>query len=82
MRKAATKILLETHVNSIYGKSYQNDRKYSNIKFATTHNVLAKYTAHSNFQSFEIFGENLIQLEMAKSTVKLIRPLFLGVIIY
>ncbi len=49
-----------------------------NVKLVTNENVLNKLTKKSNFKGVNIFHENLIAAHMEKTTVKLYKPIYLG----
>ncbi len=64
--------------NSVFGKTMENVRNRINVKLVTNENALNKLTKKSNFKGTNIFHENLIAVYMEKTTVKLNKPIYLG----
>lgn len=70
--------------NSIYGKALENKKKQSDIKLVNKWHT--RYGAKSlicrpNFKSVKIFNENLVAIELNKLSVKMDRPMIIGVAI-
>jgi hypothetical protein len=65
-------------VNSIYGKSIQNNRKHVNIKLALNQNQAKRWVSKPNYETFTIMNQNKAIIKMKKSTVKLDRPIYIG----
>ncbi len=64
--------------NSVFDKTMENVRNRINVKLVTNENALNKLTKKSNFKGVNIFHENLIAVHMEKTTVKLCKPIYLG----
>ena len=65
-------------VNSLFGKSIENKRKYSNIKVALNHNQLIKGLRNPLFDEFMILDQNKAFLKCRKTKVMMDKPIFLG----
>src|SRR5436190_19901966 len=64
-------------LNSLFGKSIENQRKYSNIKLIHE-NRLEKYVAKTHFKESKAFENGLHAVHLNKVTVKLDKPKYLG----
>ncbi len=56
----------------------ENLRKHVDVKLVTSKKGLHKLSAKPNFNTFKIFNENLIAVNMRKAKLKLNRPIFVG----
>ncbi len=64
--------------NSVFGKTMENIRNRDNVKLVTNERALGKLVKKPNFKSANIFSENLIAIHMEKTTVKLNKPIQIG----
>ena len=64
--------------NSVFGKTMENIRKRVNVKLVTNENALNKLAKKPNYKEVNIFHENLIAVHVEKTTVKLNKPIYLG----
>ncbi len=64
--------------NSVFGKTMENVRNRVNVKLVTNKKACNKLTKKSNFKSVNISHENLIAVHMEKTTVKLNKPIQIG----
>ncbi len=64
--------------NSVFGKTMENVRNRVNVKLVTNEKALGKLAKKVNFKSANIFNENLIVVHMEKTTVKLDKPIQVG----
>src|SRR5436190_12090128 len=64
-------------LNSLFGKSIENQRKYSNIKLIHE-NRLEKYVAKTTFKESKSFENGLHAVHLNKVTVKIDKPKYLG----
>ena len=64
--------------NSVFGKTMENVRNRVNVKLVTNEKACNRLTKKSNFKSVNIFHENLIAVHMEKTTVKLNKPIQIG----
>ncbi len=64
--------------NSVFGKTMENVKNRINVKLVTNEKVLNKSVKKSNYEGVTIFHENLVAVHMEKSTVKLYKPIYLG----
>lgn len=82
MRRSATnafeKNFFKLMVNSFFGKTCENVRKYRDIKLATTEERVRKLTSKPSLQGFKIFHEKLAAVELARTSVKLNKPRYIG----
>ena len=54
-------------INSIYGKTVQNDRKHRDNKFVTTEATRNKSASEPNYHSTECISKHLLVMEMKKT---------------
>ena len=65
-------------INSIYGKTVQNDRKHRDIKLVTTEAKRNKLASEPNYHSTKCISKDLLVMEMKKTEVKMNKPIYLG----
>ena len=65
-------------INSIYGKTVQNDRKHRDIKLVTTEAKRNKLASEPNYHSTKCISKHLLVMEMKKIEVKINKPIYLG----
>ena len=65
-------------INSIYGKTVQNDRKHSDIRLVTTEAKRNKFASEPNYDSTKCISKNLLVMEMKKTEVKMNKPIYKG----
>lgn len=68
----------KNQVNSIFGKTLQNCRKYKNIRLVNDAKKHEKLVAKPNYKTSIIINENLVAVAMNKTKVKMNRPLYVG----
>ena len=67
--------------NSVFGKTMESLRKIINVHLVKgTHikNKLRKLIAKPSFNAFKVFNENVVAVHMYKDTLKLNRPIYVG----
>ena len=64
--------------NSVFGKTMENVRNRVNVKLVTDEKSVGKLVKKANFKSVNIFDENLIAVHMEKTTVRLNKPIQIG----
>ena len=64
--------------NSVFGKAMENVRNHRAIKLVTSDKRRKQLVSESNYHSHEIFSNHLMAIEMKKTWVKMIKPLYLG----
>ena len=64
--------------NSVFGKTMENVRKHRNIKLVTTDGKRNKLVSEPNYHTTKRFSEKLSAIEMKKTTVKMNKPIYLG----
>ena len=64
--------------NTVFGKTMENVRNRINVKLVTNEKALNKLVKKSNYKGVNTFHENLVAVHMEKSTVKLHKPIYLG----
>ena len=64
-------------INSIYGKTVQNDRKNRDIKLVTTDCKRNKLASEPNYHSTKCISKHLLVMEMKKTEVKMNKPIYL-----
>ena len=64
--------------NSVFGKTMENIRNRIDVKLVTEEKELEKLVKKPNFDRINIFTEDLVAVHMKKSTIKLNKPIYLG----
>ncbi len=64
--------------NSVFGKTMENVRNRVNVKLVTNKKALNKLVKKVNFKRVNEFHESLMAVHMEKTTVKLNKPIYLG----
>lgn len=64
--------------NAIFGKTLENKRKHKTIKLVTDPKKLQKLVQTPNFRTSVIINENIVAVFMKKTSVKMDRPLYVG----
>ena len=67
--------------NSVFGKTMENIRNRVNVKLVSTKEKLKKLVAKPNFRSCKIFNENLVSVNMKKTSLTMDKPVYLGMCI-
>ena len=65
-------------INSIYGKTVQNDGKHRDIKLVTAEYKRNKLASESNYHSTKCISKHLLVMEMKKTEAKMNKPIYLG----
>ena len=81
-RKEATnetdKYLFKLLINATYGKTMENMRKRFKIRIITNEKDFLKYVSKSTYIANRKFGKNLVAIHEKKETVKLNKPIYVG----
>ncbi len=64
--------------NSVFGKTMENVRNRVSVKLVTDKESLNKLVRKPNFEKVTEFDENLVAVHMKRTTVKLCKPIYLG----
>ena len=80
-KTAFEKSFFKLMVNSFFGKSCENVRKYKDIKLVTSEDRQRKLTSKPDFHSFKIFHSHLSAIQLNRGTVKLFKPRYVGLAI-
>ena len=64
--------------NCLLGKTMENVRNHRDIKLVTSDKKRKRLVSEPNYHSHKNFSEHLMSIEMKKTTVKMIKPLYLG----
>ena len=67
--------------NSVFGKTMENIRNRVDVKLVNNKNKLRKLVAKPNFKSCKIFNENLVSVHMKKTSLTMVKPVYLGMCI-
>ena len=67
--------------NSVFGKTMENIRNRVDVKLVNTEEKLRKLAAKPNFRSRKIFSENLVSVHMKKTSLTMVKPVYLGMCI-
>ena len=82
MRKGATndfeKDFFKLMNNSVFGKTMENIFKRINVELVTSPKRMRKISAKPNFQSFKIFNEDLVAVNMKKTNLVFNKPTYVG----
>ena len=65
-------------INSIYGKTVQNDRNHRDIRLVTTEAKRNKLASEPSLVSTKCISKDLLIMEMKKTEVKINKPTYLG----
>ncbi|XP_052765064.1 uncharacterized protein LOC128206548 [Mya arenaria] len=63
---------------SVFGKTMENVRRYKAIEIIHTKKRLDKVTAKPTYKDTTILNEDLVAVELYKSTVNLVKPIYCG----
>ena len=64
--------------NSVFGKTMENIRKHRDIKLVTIDKKRSKLVSEPNYHTINLISKDLSIIEMKKTTVKMIKPIYLG----
>jgi hypothetical protein len=64
--------------NSVFGKTIENVRNRVDIRLVNNVKKWNKLAKKHNFESATIFSEHLVAIHMRRTSVKLIKPIYLG----
>ena len=64
--------------NSVFEKTMENVRKHRDIKLVATDKRRNQSVSEPNYHTRKWFSENLLAIEMKKTKVKMIKPVYLG----
>ena len=64
--------------NSVFGKTMENVRNRVDIKIVNDEKKWNKLAKKHNYKSVTIFSENLVAVHMRRTSVKLTKPIYLG----
>ena len=64
--------------NSVFGNTMENVRKHRDIKLVTTDKRRNQLVSEPNYHTTKWFSENLLAIEMKKTKVKMIKPVYIG----
>ena len=67
--------------NSVFGKTMENIKNRVNVKLVNTEEKLRKLVSKPNYRSRKIFSENLVSVHMKKTSLTMIKPVYLGMCI-
>ena len=64
--------------NAVFGKSMEQVRNHRDIRLVTTDKKRCQLVSERNYRTTKRFSEDLIAIEMKKTEIKMIRPIYLG----
>ena len=67
--------------NAVYGKTMENVRKHKTIKLVNDDTKRNKLVSEPNFHTTKWFLEDLLATETKKTSVKMNKPIYLGLAI-
>ena len=65
--------------NSVFGKTMENVRNHRDIKLVTSDKRRERLVSEPSYHSHKNFSNSLIAIEMKKTWVKMVNPLYLGI---
>ena len=68
--------------NSVFGKTLDNIRNRVDIRLITSNKVAQKLAVKPNYDCCTIFDENLVVVDMKKTKLYFINPIYLGISIH
>ena len=67
--------------NSVFGKTMENIRNRVDVRLVNTKEQLKKLVAKPNYRGRKIFSENLVSVLMKRTSLKMNKPVYLGMCI-
>ena len=67
--------------NAVYGKTMENVRKHRIIKLVNNNTKRTKLVSEPNYHTTKWFSENLLAIEMKKTSIKMNKAIYLGLAI-
>ena len=67
--------------NSVFGKTMENIRKRVDVRLVNNCKKVRKLAAKPNFKHLTIFDENLVAIEMKRTTLMFDKPVYCGMAI-
>ena len=64
--------------NSVFGETMENVRNHKDIKLVTSDKRRQRLVSEPDFHSYKKFSDHLVTIEIKKTFVKMIKPLYLG----
>ena len=64
--------------NSVFGKNMENLRNHRDIKLVTTNERRKKLVSEPNYHTCKQFDDNIMAIEMRKTSVFMNKPVYLG----
>ena len=64
--------------NSVFGKKMKNVRNHRDIKLVTSDKRRKQLVSEPNYHSHKTFSEHLMAIQMKKTRIKMIKPIYLG----
>ena len=62
--------------NAVFGKTMENVRKHRDIKLVKTDIRRNKFVSEPNYHTTKWFSENLLAIEMKKTSIKMNKPIY------
>ena len=63
--------------NAVYGKTMENVRKHKIIKLVNNDKKINKLISEPNYHTRKWFSENLLAIEMKKTSAKMNKPIYI-----
>ena len=67
-------------VNSIFGKTLENSRRYRCVKLVDNEQSAQRYISKPQFKRFMIIDSDLVCIELIKTCVQLDKPIYIGMV--
>ena len=64
--------------NSVFGKTMENVQNHRDIRLVRTNKRRNRLVSEPNYNSTKYFSEDLVAIEMNKTSVKMNKPIYLG----
>ena len=65
-------------INSVYGKTMENLKKRTNIRFVNNKNKFLKYTSRPTYVTHKLFNKNFAAIHEIKQVLVLNKPIYVG----
>ena len=77
-KKESDKDFFKLMNNSVFGKTMENVQNYRDIKLTRTNKRRIQLVSEPNHSSAKYFSEDLVAIEMNKTSIKMNKPIYIG----
>ena len=65
-------------INSVYGKTMENLRKWINVRFVNNEKDFLKYTSRPTYFTHKLFNKSVAAIHEIKPVLVLNKPIYVG----